>query len=54
MDKIVANSRVQPGFRITLTKDVRKKLKARIGDMIAFIEDENGNIIIKKAELRTV
>jgi bifunctional DNA-binding transcriptional regulator/antitoxin component of YhaV-PrlF toxin-antitoxin module len=54
MDKIMANSRVQPGFRITLTKDVRKKLKAKVGDLVIFIEDERGNIIIKKAELRAV
>jgi len=54
MDKIMANSRVQPGFRITLTKDIRKKLKAKVGDLIIFIEDDRGNIIIKKAELRAV
>jgi len=54
MDKIMANSRVQPGFRITLTKDIRKKLKAKVGDLIIFIEDERGNIIIKRAELRAV
>jgi len=54
MDRIMANSRVQPGFRITLTKDIRKKLKAKVGDLIIFIEDERGNIIIKKAELRAV
>jgi bifunctional DNA-binding transcriptional regulator/antitoxin component of YhaV-PrlF toxin-antitoxin module len=54
MDKIVANSRVQPGFRITLTKDIRRKLKTKVGDIVAFVEDERGNIIIKKAELKTV
>jgi len=54
MTTIVANSRVQPGFRITLTKEIRRKLKARVGDIIAFIEDERGNIILKKAELKTV
>jgi AbrB family looped-hinge helix DNA binding protein len=54
MDKILANSRVQPNFRITLTKEVRKKLKAKVGDIVAFLEDERGNIIIKKAELKTV
>ena len=54
MTKIVANSRVQPGFRVTLTKEIRKKLKTKVGDMIAFIEDEQGNVIIKKAELKTV
>jgi AbrB family looped-hinge helix DNA binding protein len=54
MDKIVANSRVQPGFRVTLTKEIRKKLRTKIGDMIVFIEDEHGNIVIKKAELKTL
>jgi len=54
MDRIVANSRVQPGFRITLTKEIRKKLKAKVGDIIAFIEDEHGNVVIKKAELKVV
>jgi len=54
MDKIVANGRVQPGFRVTLTKEIRKKLRTKIGDMIAFIEDEHGNIVIKKAELKTL
>jgi len=54
MDKIVANSRVQPGFRVTLTKEIRKKLRTEVGDMIAFIADEHGNIVIKKAELKTV
>jgi AbrB family looped-hinge helix DNA binding protein len=54
MDKIIANSRVQPGFRITLTKEIRRKLKTKVGDIIAFIEDDRGNIIIKKAELKAV
>ena len=54
MDKIIANSRVQPGFRITLTKDIRRKLKTKVGDIIAFKEDDRGNIIIKKAELKAV
>jgi bifunctional DNA-binding transcriptional regulator/antitoxin component of YhaV-PrlF toxin-antitoxin module len=54
MDKIIANSRVQPGFRVTLTKEIRRKLKTKVGDIIAFLEDDRGNIIIKKAELKTV
>ena len=54
MDKIVGNSRVQPSFRITITKEVRRRLKVKIGDTVAFVEDERGNIILKKAELKTV
>ncbi len=54
MDKTVGNSRVQPSFRITLTKEVRRKLKIKVGDMVIYVEDERGNIILKKAELKPV
>jgi AbrB family looped-hinge helix DNA binding protein len=54
MDKIAGNSRVQPSFRITLTKEVRRKLKIKVGDMVIYVEDERGNIILKKAELKPV
>ncbi len=52
MDKIVANSRVQPNFRITLTTEVREKLRVKVGDIVAFVLDERGNIILKRAELK--
>ena len=34
-------------FQITLTKDVRDKLKVKEGDKIVFIE-KNGDIVIRK------
>lgn len=54
IDKIVGNSRVQPCFRVTLRKEIRKKLKIKVGDMVIYVEDERGNIILKKAELKPV
>ena len=45
---------MQSGFRITLTKEIRKKLKVKVGDIVAFIEDDRGNIVIKKAELKAI
>jgi bifunctional DNA-binding transcriptional regulator/antitoxin component of YhaV-PrlF toxin-antitoxin module len=54
MTKIVDTSIVQDHHRITLTDYVRKKLKVDVGDMIVFLEDERGNIMIKKAELKAV
>jgi len=54
MERLVGNSRVQPGFRVTLTKEVRRRLRAKVGDIIAFIEDEHGNIVVRKAELKTI
>jgi len=54
MEKLVGNSRVQPGFRVTLTKEVRRKLRTKVGDIVAFIEDERGNIVLRRAELKPV
>lgn len=54
LENILGSSRVQPNFRITLTKDVRDKLRVKIGSMVMFVENEKGEIILKRAELRPV
>jgi bifunctional DNA-binding transcriptional regulator/antitoxin component of YhaV-PrlF toxin-antitoxin module len=51
-DKILGYSRVQPSFRVTLTDEVRKKLRVRLGDLVAYVEDSQGNVVLKKAELK--
>jgi hypothetical protein len=38
---------VGPKFRVTLVKPVQTKLKAKIGDLIVFVEDEKGNVLLK-------
>lgn len=43
---------VQPNFRVTLSRKVQKKLKVDIGDIVVYIEDDKGNIIVKKGELK--
>ncbi|MGP8069475.1 MAG: hypothetical protein ACLP5V_06260 [Candidatus Bathyarchaeia archaeon] len=50
--KILDHSEVQSSYRITLTAPVRKLLKVREGDLIAFVLDNRGNVVIKKAEVR--
>jgi bifunctional DNA-binding transcriptional regulator/antitoxin component of YhaV-PrlF toxin-antitoxin module len=52
MTKIVDTCVVQDHCRITLTSYVRKKLRLNVGDTVAYVEDEKGNIIIKKAEVK--
>jgi bifunctional DNA-binding transcriptional regulator/antitoxin component of YhaV-PrlF toxin-antitoxin module len=52
MSKIVDTCVVQDSYRITLTAYVRKKLKLDVGDTVAYVEDEKGNILVKKAEVR--
>lgn len=53
-EKILGDSRVQQNYRITLTTEVRKKLKIRVGDKVAYVEDDKGNIVLRRAELKTV
>jgi len=54
VQKVIGSSKVQPNYRITLISEVRKKLKLKIGDIIIYVEDEKGNIILKKGELKPV
>jgi hypothetical protein len=54
LEKVLGSSKVQPNFRVTLIKKIQKKLNVKIGDLIIFIEDEKGNVIIKKAQLKPI
>ena len=51
MEKVLGTSKVGPKYRITLVKPVQTKLKVKIGDLVVFVEDEKGNIIIKISKL---
>ncbi|MGD6932595.1 MAG: hypothetical protein ACQCN5_00120 [Candidatus Bathyarchaeia archaeon] len=52
MDKILGVNRVQPNNRITIIRQVQKKLNVNVGDVLMYIEDDKGNIIIKKVQLK--
>lgn len=54
LEKTIGGSKVQPNYRITLIKRVREKLNLEIGDLVIYFENERGNIILKKGELRPV
>ena len=54
LEKILGTSKVQPNYRVTLIRKVQKKLKVDVGDMVVYVEDEKGNIIIKKGELKPI
>jgi bifunctional DNA-binding transcriptional regulator/antitoxin component of YhaV-PrlF toxin-antitoxin module len=51
VEKVLGTSKVGPKYRITLVKPVQIKLKVKIGDLVVFVEDEKGNIIIKVSKL---
>ena len=45
--KIIGTSKIGPKYRITLIKEVQEKLNANIGDVILYIEEPDGKIVIK-------
>jgi hypothetical protein len=45
---------VQPNNRITVIRQVQKKLNVKIGDIVIYVEDEKGNITIKKGQLKPI
>jgi len=51
VEKVLGTSKVGPKYRITLVNPVQKRLKVKIGDLIVFIEDEKGNILLKVSRL---
>lgn len=51
VEKVLGTSKVGPKFRVTLVKQVREKLNAKIGDLVVFTEDEKGNIILKVSKV---
>jgi len=51
VEKVLGTSKVGPKFRVTLVKQVREKLNVEIGNLVVFIEDEEGNIALKVSKL---
>ena len=52
--KILGQSKIGPKYRITLVRDVAKRLQVKEGDTVVFAENERGEIVLKtitKAEL---
>ena len=45
--KILGTSKVGPKYRITLVKDVQEKLKVKVGDMIVYLEEPDGKIVLR-------
>lgn len=54
LEKVLGNSKVQPNNRITLIRQIQKKLNVKTGDIVVFVEDEKGNIVIKKGQVKAI
>jgi AbrB family looped-hinge helix DNA binding protein len=47
--KVIGDSRILKGGRVTIPIKVRERLKVKDGDFLIYTETRNGNVIIKKA-----
>ena len=54
LEKVLGSSTVQSNNRVTLVKQIQKKLNVKIGDIVIYVEDEKGDIILKKGQLKPV
>ena len=45
--KILGTSKVGPKYRVTLIKDVQERLKVKVGDLIVYLEEPDGKIVLK-------
>ncbi len=48
---ILGTSKIDPRFRITLIQPIPKVLKVDIGDLIVFVQNEKGEIVIRPSAI---
>jgi hypothetical protein len=48
---ILGTSKIDPRFRITLVQPVPKLLNVDVGDLIVFVQNEKGEIIIRSSSI---
>jgi hypothetical protein len=46
-ERILGTSKVGPKYRVTLVKEVQEKLKVKVGDMVAYLEEPDGKIVLR-------
>ena len=49
-EKVLGDSRMLKGGRVTIPKRVREKLSVKDGDFLTYLETRNGSVKIKKLE----
>jgi hypothetical protein len=51
VEKVLGTSKAGPKYMITLVKSVQEKLNAKMGNLIVFVEDEKGNILLRVSRI---
>jgi bifunctional DNA-binding transcriptional regulator/antitoxin component of YhaV-PrlF toxin-antitoxin module len=49
-EKVLGDSRILKGGKVTIPKRVREKLSVNDGDFLTYLETRNGSVKIKKLE----
>lgn len=52
-ERILGTSKVGPKFRITLVQAVQEQLGMNIGDLVVYVEDQKGNIILRRSKMQS-
>jgi bifunctional DNA-binding transcriptional regulator/antitoxin component of YhaV-PrlF toxin-antitoxin module len=53
-ETVLGTSKVDPRYRITLVRPLPELLKVNVGDLVVFVRDEKGNIILRVSNITTV
>jgi bifunctional DNA-binding transcriptional regulator/antitoxin component of YhaV-PrlF toxin-antitoxin module len=53
-ETVLGTSKVDPRYRITLVRPLSELLKVNVGDLVVFVRDEKGNIILRVSNITTV
>jgi len=51
-EKVLGTSKVGPKYRVTLVKNVQEKLQVKEGDLIVYLENEKGNVVLRTSILK--
>jgi bifunctional DNA-binding transcriptional regulator/antitoxin component of YhaV-PrlF toxin-antitoxin module len=50
-ETVLGTSKVDPRFRITLVQPIPELLGVNVGDLIVFVRDTGGNVILKVSSI---
>lgn len=53
-ETILGTSKIDPRYRVTLIQPVPKLLDVEVGDLIVFVKDRQGNIVIKPSQISKI
>jgi len=51
LETVLGTSKIDPRYRVTLIQPLPELLDVKVGDLIIFVKDEEGNIVIKASRI---